>query len=39
MEHHGQEAASHGVPSESHEAAHEEWGTSPPMTESFPVSQ
>ena len=41
MEHHGQEAeaTSHGVPSESHEAAHEEWGTSSPMTESFPVSQ
>ena len=39
MEHHGQEAASHGVPGESHEAAHEEWGTSPSMTESFPVSQ
>ena len=39
MEHHGQETAPHGVPGETHETAHEEWGTSSSMTESFPVSQ
>ncbi|MCP4252256.1 MAG: hypothetical protein GY775_02400 [Candidatus Scalindua sp.] len=39
-EHHEQqEAASHGMHGESHEAAHEEWGTSSSMTESFPISQ
>jgi hypothetical protein len=39
MEHHGQETTSHGVPSETHEAAHEEWGSSSSFTEEFPVSQ
>jgi hypothetical protein len=39
MEHHGQETTSHGVPSETHETAHEEWGSSSSLTEEFPISQ
>jgi hypothetical protein len=39
MEPHGQETTSHGVPDETHETAHEEWGSSSSLTEEFPVSQ
>ncbi len=39
MEHHGQEAASHGVPGETHEDTHEEWGSSSSLTEEFQISQ
>jgi len=39
MEHHGQETTSHGVPSETHGTAHEEWGSSSSLTEEFPISQ
>ena len=39
MEHHGQETTSHEVPGETHESAHEEWGSSSSFTEEFPISQ
>lgn len=35
----GHETTSHEVPGETHEAAHEEWGSSSSFTEEFPVSQ
>ncbi len=39
MEHHGQETTSHEMPGETHEAVHEEWGSSSSLTEEFPISQ
>ncbi|MCR4290628.1 MAG: SPFH domain-containing protein [Candidatus Scalindua sp.] len=39
MEHHGQETTSQGAADETHEVAHEKWGSPSSLTEEFPISQ